>query len=105
MPGGRHSLGPGRWVALRDPGYRTHKAGVEFAAYSAHLRLPKYFGQEELTVPASWIAVVDVTAHGAPRDRADIRAHFPDRSIAHLHTASPGRPPATRLHVHTRPPG
>jgi hypothetical protein len=97
MPGGRHSLGPGRWVALRDYGYRTHKAGVEFAAYSAHLQLPRYFGQEELTIPASWIAVVDLTAPGAPRDPADIRAQFPGRTIAHLPTALPRRAPTTLL--------
>ena len=97
MPGGRHSLGPGRWVALRDYGYRTRKARVEFAAYSAHLQLPRYFGPDELTVPATWIAVVDLTAPGSPRDPADIRAQFPGRTIAHLPTASSRRAPTTLL--------
>jgi hypothetical protein len=97
MPGGRHSLGPGRWVALRDYGYRTRKAQVEFAAYSAHLQVPRYFGQDELTVPATWIAVVDLTAPGSPRDPAEIRAQFPDRTIAHLPTASSRRAPTTLL--------
>ena len=97
MPGGRHSLGPGRWVALRDYGYRKRKAQVEFAAYSAHLQVPRYFGQDELTVPATWIAVVDLTAPGSPRDPADIRAQFPGRTIAHLPTASSRRAPTTLL--------
>jgi hypothetical protein len=97
MRGGRHSLGPGRWVALRDHGYRTRKARVEFAAYSAHLQLPRYFGRDELTVPATWIAVVDLTAPGSPRDPADIRVQFPGRTIAHLPTASSRRAPTTLL--------
>jgi hypothetical protein len=97
MPGGRHSLGPGRRVALRDYGYRLHKARVEFAAYSAHLQLPRYFGRDELSVPATWIAVVDLTTPGSPRDPADIRAQFPGRTIAHLPTASHRRAPTTLL--------
>ena len=97
MPAGRHSLGPGRRVALRDYGYRMRKARVEFAAYSAHLQLPRYFGRDELTVPATWIAVVDLTAPDAPRDPADIRAQFPGRTIAHLPTASARRAPTTLL--------
>ena len=97
MPGGRHSLGPGRRVELRDYGYRMRKARVEFAAYSAHLQLPRYFGREELSVPISWIAVVDLTTPGSPRDPADIRAQFPGRTIAHLPTASPRRAPTTLL--------
>jgi hypothetical protein len=97
MPGGRHSLGPGRRVALRDYGYRTRKARVEFAAYSAHLQLPRYFGRDEVTVPATWIAVVDLTSPGAPHDPADIQAQFPGRTIAHLPTASWRRAPTTLL--------
>ncbi len=97
MPGGRHSLGPGRRVALRDYGYRLRKARVEFAAYSAHLQLPRYFGRDELSVPATWIAVVDLTTPGSPRDPADIRAQFPGRTIAHLPTASHRRAPTTLL--------
>ena len=97
MPGGRHSLGPGRRVALRDYGYRTRKSRVEFAAYAAHLQLPRYFGRDELTVPATWIAVVDLTTPGSPRDPADIRAQFPGRTIAHLPTASSRRAPTTLL--------
>jgi hypothetical protein len=97
MPGGRHSLGPGRRVALRDYGYRLRKARVEFAAYAAHLQLPRYFGRDELSVPATWIAVVDLTAPGSPRDPADIRAQFPGRTIAHLPTASRRRAPTTLL--------
>jgi hypothetical protein len=97
MPGGRHSLGPGRRVALRDYGYRTRRARVDFAAYAAHLRLPRYFGRGELAVPASWIAVVDLTAPGSPHDPAEFRAQFPGRTIAHLPTASPRRAPTTLL--------
>jgi hypothetical protein len=97
MPGGRHSLGPGRRVALRDYGYRLRKARVEFAAHSAHLQLPRYFGRDELSVPATWIAVVDLTTPGSPRDPADIRAQFPGRTIAHLPTASHRRAPTTLL--------
>jgi len=97
MPGGRHSLGPGRRVALRGYGYRLRKARVEFAAYSAHLQLPRYFGRDELSVPATWIAVVDLTTPGSPRDPAEIRAQFPGRTIAHLPTASRRRAPTTLL--------
>src|SRR4030095_4215968 len=56
-----------------------------------------YFGRDELTVPAPWIAVVDLTAPGSPRDPADIRAQFPRRTIAHLPTASSRRAPTTLL--------
>ena len=97
MPGGRHSLGPGRRIALRDYGYRTRKARVEFAAYSAHVRLPTYFGRDELSVPATWIAVVDLTAPGSPHDPAEIRSQFRGRTIAYLPTASPRRAPTTLL--------
>jgi hypothetical protein len=97
MPGGRHSLGPGRRIALRDYGYRTRKARVEFAAHSAHLQLPQYFGSDEMSVPATWIAVVDLTTPGSPRDPAEIHAHFPGRTIAYLPTASPRRAPTTLL--------
>ncbi|MGH9111646.1 MAG: hypothetical protein ACRDZN_05010 [Acidimicrobiales bacterium] len=97
MPGGRHSLGPGRRVALRDFGYRSRKSRVEFAAYSAHLVLPRYFGRDEVSVPAASIAVVDLTAPGSPRDVGRIRAQFPDRSIPYLHTASRRRSPTTLL--------
>jgi hypothetical protein len=97
MPGGRHSLGPGRRVALRDYGYRTRKARVEFAAYSAHLQLPTYFGRDELSIPATSIAVVDLTAPASPREPTEIRAQFPGRTIAYLPTASPRRAPTTLL--------
>ncbi len=97
MPGGRHSLGPGRRVALRDFGYRSRKSRVEFAAYSAHLELPRYFGRDEVSVPAASIAVVDLTAPGSPRDVGQIQAQFPDRSIPYLHTAAGRRSPTTLL--------
>jgi hypothetical protein len=97
MPGGRHSLGPGRRVALRNFGYRESRARVEFAAYAAHVQLPRYFGPDELSVPADWVAAVDLTAPGTPRDPAAIGAHFPGRTIPYLPTASSRRAPTTLL--------
>jgi hypothetical protein len=70
---------------------------VEFAAYAAHLQLPRYFGDDEFSVPASWIAVVDLTTPGSPRNPAEIAAHFPGRTITYLPTASPRRAPTTLL--------
>lgn len=97
MPGGRHSLGPGRRVALRDVGFRPRKAQIEFATYEAHLRLPHHFGDTEISVPSSSIAVVDLTAPGAPHEPDEIVDDFPDRAIAYLPTASPRRAPTTLL--------
>jgi hypothetical protein len=97
MRGGRHSLGPGRRVALRDFGYRSRTSRVEFAAYSAHLVLPRHFGRNEVSVPAALSAVVDLTAPGSPRDVGQIQAQFPDRSIPYLHTAARRRAPTTLL--------
>jgi hypothetical protein len=97
MSGGRHSLGPGRRVALRDFGYRTRKPRVDFAAYSAHLVLPTYFGRDEVSVPADSIAVVDLTLPGSPRQVDEVRHNFPAHAISHLATTSPRRSPTTLL--------